>query len=113
VAFVRLKNINGNQYFYLVANQRTANGKVRQKTIACLGHSPTAARAVTDLKARLAQLKKETRKLQLLIAGLSWFLPDRYWNRRGRPGRQRQLDRYHRAIQTLTQTPEKNTLRSA
>jgi hypothetical protein len=36
MSFVRTKNINGNQYYYLVKNERI-NGVVRQKCLKYLG----------------------------------------------------------------------------
>jgi len=38
MAFIRMKRISGNNYFYLVKNKRI-NGKVRQKVIRYIGTS--------------------------------------------------------------------------
>ena len=37
MSFVRIKNINGNQYYYLVKNERI-NGSVKQKCLKYLGN---------------------------------------------------------------------------
>lgn len=57
MSFVREKKVGNYRYFYLVQNKRV-DGKVKQKTILCLGHCPTVTNAVTDLTRRAGSYRQ-------------------------------------------------------
>ncbi len=50
--FVRAKPRGEKTFYYLVASQRVGN-RVRQKTLAYLGESPTVASAIAELRAAI------------------------------------------------------------
>jgi hypothetical protein len=103
VTFVRVKTIKGRPYHYLVENQRTADGKVRQKTIACLSHWPTVPEAIAGLKEQRAHRKERAEYLERCIQELKQT--GRYgrrpaWRcRKALPKLQEDLNQAKRAIQ--------------
>jgi hypothetical protein len=52
--FVRAKQAGGRTYHYLVASERTAGGKVRQRTVAYLGRQATLEAAIEEVAKQIA-----------------------------------------------------------
>ena len=61
--FVRAKRRGDKALYYLVRNERHG-GRVRQKTLAYLGESPTLAEAVAGLRASIARGEAEAERLR-------------------------------------------------
>ena len=56
--FVRKKKVNGVPYYYLVATSRV-DGKVKQKTLLCLGQHSSPKSALRAWESELSRIEKE------------------------------------------------------
>lgn len=62
--YIRSKVVEGRTYYQIVQGYRDEAGKVRHRTIASLGRSPTIADAIAVEKKAITRLKTELTRLQ-------------------------------------------------